>query len=230
LLQEAKIYKATKLKVKIQDTAIRAFIYILGIFILAMGGALSINASLGVSPMNALPFVLSLITGRDLGGIFSSMLALFIVIQIIILKKEFKWIQIGQLIGAVLFGKFLDFSRFLIGDFFIPTYFGQLFLLVMGILCISTGIRLFISTGFVLLPLESLIKVIIEKVPKYQYHQIMIVVSVLLVTLSVIFSLIFLGGVYGVREGTVISAVLVGRLMPLIDKMIFPVLNKLYKE
>lgn len=46
----------------------RIIFYILGLFILALGVAFSVNSQLGVSPVNSLPYVLSQITGKEMGS------------------------------------------------------------------------------------------------------------------------------------------------------------------
>ena len=38
---------------------LRVLVYILGLFCLAVGVALSVNANLGISPVNSLPYVVS---------------------------------------------------------------------------------------------------------------------------------------------------------------------------
>ena len=46
----------------------KALIYVTGLLFMAFGVAFSVNSSLGVSPVNSLPYVISRITGLDLGN------------------------------------------------------------------------------------------------------------------------------------------------------------------
>lgn len=204
----------------------RLSIYVLGIFFVALGGALSINSALGVSPLNALPYVLSRITGFYIGMCFFALLAVFMLLQIIILRKDFKWIQTTQLLGAFLFGYLLDFARLILGDFSLPTYFGQLALLLIGIAFIAKGVMLFTSVRLVPLPLEGLVAAILKKLPNEKFHRVMITISIVCVILSIVLSLVFLGGLYGVHEGTVLAAVLTGKMMPAAKRAAKPLLDK----
>lgn len=45
----------------------RIALYIAGLFILAMGVSLSVKSGLGVSPLNSVPYALTLVTGMDMG-------------------------------------------------------------------------------------------------------------------------------------------------------------------
>ena len=61
---------------------LRVLVYILGLFCLAVGAALSVNANLGISPVNSLPYVVSKILGTAMStcviGIFRRKSILFI--------------------------------------------------------------------------------------------------------------------------------------------------------
>ena len=201
--------------------------YVLGLFIAAFGVAFAINAMLGLTPMNSFPYVLSYLTGVYMGIMVTSLLLLYIVIQIILLRKDFQWIQVTQIICSFMFGYFVDFTIFLLGDFRIPTYFGQLALLAISTVCVSMGITLFMSAKLVPLPSEGLVAAISQKLPKAKFHRVMIVVQVSVVSMGALLSFLILGRIVGVREGTFISAVLVGKLIPFNRKIISPMLKKM---
>lgn len=204
----------------------RLLIYVLGLFIAAFGVAFAVNAQLGLSPMNSLPFVLSLIFDVYMGYVVTALLCLYILIQIILLRRDFKWVQLCQIFCSFLFGYFVNFTRMLLGDFSIPTYFGQLLLLTISMVCVSAGITLFMSVRLVPLPSEGLVAAIVQRLKNAKFHRVMIVLHTSVVFLGLGLSLLFLGGLYGVREGTVVSAVLIGKMMPTIRKIVSPLLAK----
>ena len=202
----------------------RILVYILGLLVLAFGVVFSINSDLGVSPVNSLPFVISLIAGIDLGVCVVAVFLLYILMQIVLLKKEFKWINLSQIVFSSIFGYFVDFARLVVGDFNIPTYAGQLCMMAAGILFISCGIVIYIEAGLVKMPAEGLVSAIAYKAPKFTFHNIKIAMDCIVVTLGIALSFMFLGELHGVREGTIICAVLVGKLMPVMRKTIMPVI------
>ena len=205
-------------------------IYILGLFVLAFGVALSINSRLGVSPVNSIPYIVGRIFDTDPGMWTTAMFVLFILIQIAILRKDFKPFHVVQIIFATLFGLFLDFTLWLQGGFQIPTYFGQLAMLIMSIILIAAGLVLIISAKIVALPPEALCLAITGKISGAKFHNVKIIVDSTLVLIAIALSLIFLSGIDGIREGTVLSAILIGKIIPPIRKALTPLFRWAYKE
>ena len=58
----------------------KALIYVTGLLFMAFGVAFSVNSSLGVSPVNSLPYVISRITGLDLGNTLQLVFAVLLLI------------------------------------------------------------------------------------------------------------------------------------------------------
>lgn len=115
----------------------KALIYVTGLLFMAFGVAFSVNSSLGVSPVNSLPYVISRITGLDLGNCVIGIFAFYILVQILLLRKKFRPIDLTQLIFSTIFGRFVDVAKKVVGDFAIPTYPGQLVMLAISIVFCS---------------------------------------------------------------------------------------------
>ena len=196
----------------------RASVYISGLFILAVGVAFAINSDLGVSPVNSFPYILSRILNVNIGICVFAFFAVLVLFQIIILRSQFKWINLAQIAAAFIFGYFVDLARLMLGDFSIPTYFGQLAMLGISIILIATGIIFFIEAKLVSLPPEGFVLAITEKKPVWSFHKVKMVVDSVFVVIAILFSFLFLDSIYGVREGTVLSAVLIGKAIPFIKK------------
>lgn len=205
----------------------RILMYILGLFILALGVAFSINSQLGVSPVNSLPYVISLITGQDMGKVVICVFSFYILLQLLILRKEFKWINLTQLIFSTIFGYFVDFAKYLLGDFTLPTYGGQLVMMAIGIILIALGISLYMNAGLINMPMEGFTEAVSKKVfKKLTFQDVKVIIDCLVVGIGIILSWLFLGRIEGIREGTVLSALLVGLIMKKFQKVIEPLMNK----
>jgi len=204
----------------------RLIAYIIGLFIASLGVAFARSSGLGISPMNVLPYVLSIIFENvTFGTLSAAQLWLFILIQIVLLRRDFKWIQLGQFIFAMIFGYFVDLSVWMLGDFTIPTYAGQLVMMTIGIVCISSGLTIYVNTFLMPLPTEGIV-LAISHVTKGAFHRVMIATQSSIALITLIISLLFLGGVYGVREGTILFSIFVGKLVPYLSKVIVPALKK----
>ena len=81
-----------------------------GLAIMAFGVAFSIKASLGTSPISSVPYVVSLFAPLTVGTATIVMHCVFILLQILILRRQYHPIQLMQLPVAVLFGYLTDFG------------------------------------------------------------------------------------------------------------------------
>ena len=209
---------------KLKLTA-RVGIYSFGMFVLAFGVALSINANLGISPVSSWAVTVHMAFGIGAGFSKAMFLLLCVLVQIVILRKDFKMIELTQILFSFFFGLFLDAAIWIIGDFTLSTYVGQLVMLGISILLISTGLAIYLEAGLVALPAEGIITALMQKYPKLTFQKIKVPLDCILVVLAMATTLIFMGGIYGVREGTVITALVVGRLTPPIRRFVVKVLQ-----
>ena len=193
----------------------RVLVYVFGLFILSLGINFAVNSDLGVSPMQSVPLVLSLITGITMGTAVFIGFSFYTLVQIPILGKEFRWYQLLQIPAAFVQGAFVDLSRLFVGGLRIPTYVGQLATLVIAIFFLASGIVIHMRANLISQPPDALVAAITKKIPNGKFHLVKIAVDSVLVVLAVALSLLFLGGIYGVREGAVIAAVLIGKCIPL---------------
>ncbi|MBU5668482.1 hypothetical protein KQI68_01370 [Peptoniphilus sp. MSJ-1] len=207
---------------------IKSIVYIVGLFVMALGVSFSINSGLGISPINSIPYVLNLSFGFDLGHMITFIFGLILVLQILILRSEFKIYNLSQIIFSYLFGFFTDFTKNLIGDFTIPSYFGSLILLLISIILIALGLTTYVSTKLINMPIEGFVEAIKYKyLPQKSFGDIKIVIDVSMVIIAIILSFVFLGRLEGIREGTVLSAIFVGFFVKIFSKIIIPFEEKL---
>lgn len=208
----------------------RMILYVLGLWLMAFGAAFSINAQLGIAPKSSFSFVLSLILKTKMGYCVIAVSVIHLVLQILILRKDFSRKNLLQIIPSILFGFLIDLSRQIIGDFVLPTYFGQLVLLISGGLLVGIGVTLYISARFVPLTAEGLCLVISQKY-HFAFHNVKNIQDILSVMLAAACSYIFLDELTGIREGTIILALLIGRFVKYARLLILPVINRyVYQE
>jgi len=205
---------------------LRIALYIVGLFFLAMGVAFSVNSNLGVSPVNSLPYVISQISGVAMGNCVIIVFCSYIVMQIVILRKEFKPINLCQIIFSTIFGYFVDFAKLLLGDFAIPTYAGQLVMLAISIVLVAVGIFLYVEVDLVPMPMEGLSMTLAKKA-KMPFPTMKIIVDCVVVVTGIVLCFVFLGKLDGIREGTIITAIVVGKIVGMLRKPFSPVVQKL---
>ena len=205
---------------------IRVLIYCLGLLSLAFGVAFSVNSNLGVSPVNSLPYVISRIVNVQMGTCVTAVFCFYILLQILILGRKFNPVNLLQIVFSTIFGYFVDFAKMVLGDFTIPTYFGQLTMLAISIPLIAVGIALYMDAQLVPMPMEGLSSCLAEKFG-VSFPNMKTIVDCLVVGIGLVLCFVFLGKLDGLREGTIITAVVTGKIIALIKKPLSPVLKKI---
>ena len=204
--------------------AIRLGIYCVGLAILAFGIALSVNCNLGVSPVSSLPYVVSQILQFSLGTCTTIVYTIYILFQMVLTRK-FQPTLLLQLVFSTMFGYFVDTAKAILGDFILPTYFGQLAMLAGSIALISFSLVLYIDVQLAPMPAEGLVACISETFHK-PFPKVKTLFDCASVTVGTTLCFLFLGKLVGIREGTIITAMLVGRLMGVIRKRFSPMIQK----
>lgn len=191
-----------------------------GLSIMAFGVAFSIKASLGTSPISSVPYVVSLFAPLTVGTATIVMHCVFILLQILILRRNYHPIQLMQLPVAVFFGYLTDFGVWAVRGIHCSTYWQQWIVCLIGILLVAAGVSLEVKAGVVVLAGEGVVLAICKVLPKIKFGYMKVGVDVTLVVIACILSFTFTGHLQGVREGTVAAALLVGLIAKQIGKLL----------
>ena len=205
---------------------IRVAVYCLGLLIISFGVALSVNSNLGVSPVNSLPYVVSQVIPVPMGTCVTAIFCFCILLQAIILRKDFQLINLFQIVFSTLFGYFVEFAKLVVGDFAIPTYPGKLLMLAISILLNALGVVIYLDAQLIPMPMEGLSTTLAKKLGK-SFPTMKMAIDCTIVLTGVVLCLVFLGRLDGVREGTIISAVAIGKMAGVLKKWVSPITNRL---
>lgn len=180
-----------------------------GLMVMAFGVAFSIKGAMGTSPISSVPYVTAKISGLSVGTTTIIMNFIFILIQIAILRRQYEWLQLLQLPAAILFGSMIDAAGQVLQAVTFSNYFHQWLLCIVGIFLVALGISLEVKANLVTTAGEGIVLAICKVTP-IKFSNMKIVFDVTLVCISIVLSLVFLGHLDGVREGTVAAAIFVG--------------------
>jgi uncharacterized membrane protein YczE len=198
----------------------RVIQFLLGINILALGGAFSIVAGQGTTPVNVLPYLLSQIFSTNIRFWMMLVMGIYLLIQGLLLKK-FSWINVAQLIAGLLFGTFVDLYLLLIGSQAPFGTFGVLLYVVLSILCVALGITLYVDANVLQMPTEGVLHALATRYPKrWPFYRGKIMADSVSVLLSVILSILFLREIRGVGIGTLVSAFMIGPIVKVFQELI----------
>ncbi|WP_157151705.1 YitT family protein [Brachyspira sp. SAP_772] len=189
----------------------RCIILVIGLATMSLGIAFSIKAALGTSPISSVPYVASSISGLSVGATTIIINLLFILIQILLLRKKYDLFQLFQIPALILFGFMIDFSGYLIKDITYTNYIQQWVLCILGIILVGLGVSIEVMAKLVTTPGEGVVLAIC-KIFSVKFGNTKMVFDIFLVAVSIVIVLSFLGHLEGVREGTIAGAVFVGLL------------------
>ena len=203
----------------------RVAIYCLGLFILALGVSFSKVADLGMSPVNSIPYVLSeIFTSLSMGTWVIIIFSLYIAIQFVILGRDIQPARLLQILCTTLFGYFTDFTNALtaallpqptaVASTFVLVYGVRLLYLVISMLLIALGILFYLTPDLISLPGEGIMQVLAQKL-HLPLHKVKMAFDITVSLIALALSLVYFREFHGIREGTVIAAFGVGKILGL---------------
>ena len=193
-----------------KNMKVRIPMYFVGLFIMTIGIALSVKSNLGVSPVSSIPYTMTCVWGIEMGKATIIFHAALVVIQILILRRNFKWINLLQVVVGIVFGYFTTFCNYLAT--FIPASDNivlRLVLMLISTVFIAAGIFFYLPADLIPLAGEGVMQAVSE-VTHIEFSKVKIGFDCSMVLISVVTCLICIHSLGSVGIGTVIAAFLVG--------------------
>lgn len=162
-------------------------------------------------------------------GQFTIIFSLFLILlQLFILRKNFKLEHLLQIPISVVFGYFIDLTMVLLQFIHPQSYIFGVITLLIGCLVLGFGVYLEVLADVAMLPGESFVRAV-ASTWNTDFGITKIIFDVSMTVTAAILSLCFVQRLDGVREGTVIAALLVGfiarlfgRLFSFAPSLLFP--------
>lgn len=194
----------------------RYLLFVASLFINAFGIAFITKALLGTSPITSVTYVLSLFTPFTM-GIWTILLnLLFVVLEpFLMTRKDLREdlrMYLLQIPISFCFGLFIDFSMFMLSWLEPSAYVMQVTVLLIGCIILALGIALEVKANAAMMAGEYFVKTITRRFHG-EFGYVKLGFDITLLTIACILSLVFLSDIQGVREGTVVSALLVGPIV-----------------
>lgn len=219
--------KYRKREVKMKNKTLRYIIFLIGLFINSLGVSLITKASLGTSPISSIPYVLSLNFPFTLGNFTIFFSVLLIVLQLFILRKNFKLEHLLQIPISILFGYFIDFTMIMLAFVQPQNYIIKVIDLLIGCVILGFGVYMEVLADVAMLPGESFVRAVVETW-KTDFGITKIFFDVSMSVIAVVLSFVLAGRLDGVREGTIIAALLVGFIARVFGRKLAFVKAKLF--
>ena len=210
------------------EKAKRYLVFLVGLFVNSLGVSLITKANLGTSPISSIPYVLSLNIPMTLGEFTIFFSLLLIVLQLLILRRNFRLEHLLQIPISVVFGYFIDLTMVMIGNVHLANYAAEAGFLIFGCVVLGLGVYMEVLADVAMLPGESFVRAVSTTWHK-DFGMTKVAFDVSMTVIAAVLSILFAHHLEGVREGTVVAALLVGflarligRMLPNLPKRLFP--------
>lgn len=191
---------------------IRRYLFFLaGLFVNSFGVSFVTKANLGTSPISSIPYTLSLGFPLSLGAFTLYMSIILIILQLILLRKDFPkeyWLQIPV---SFLFSYFIDFTMRLLHKMQPEMYGTKMLSLLLGCVILGVGVFMEVAANVVMLPGEAFVNSVVRTFHT-DFGKTKVVFDSSVTMIAALIGVVLYHKLAGVGEGTVIAAVLVGMI------------------
>lgn len=197
----------------------RFIFYFTGLFIMALGVAISVKSDLGVSPVSSIPYTITCIWGIEMGKatiLFHTFLVFF---QILLLRKSFRVRNLCQIGIGIIFGYCTTFGNWCMAFFPSPeTILQRLLMILLSACMIAVGLFFYVPVHIMPMAAEGTTQAISE-FTKISFSRIKIIFDISMVTVSLIVCLWVLHSPGSVGIGTVLAAFFVGTILGWLNRI-----------
>lgn len=192
--------------------------FFVGVCLIAIGIALSIRSGLGATPISTLPTVLAEVTPISIGTYLIILNMVFVVLQVLLLRRRFPPFQLIQIPITVVFGMMCDVALWATTWIIPEHYLEHLLWALLSVVVIAVGVYIEVLAKIAYLPGDGIVFTL-HQVTRVRFGTVKQLFDLTLVILAVALGLILLGELFAVREGTVLSALGVGAAVKVIERM-----------
>lgn len=198
--------------------ALRYLYFVLGVAVNSFGIAFITKSALGTSQISSVPYVLSLqFPGVSFGMCTFLFNLLFILLQLLLLKRDFHPVQFLQILVNLLFSGLIDLSMGALSFFQPQALWLRLLSLGIGCLILAFGICIEVAPDVLVVPGEGVVRALSKKTRR-TFGTVKVYFDVSLIAIAALLSLAFFHKLNGVGVGTVVSAVAVGKCVNWINR------------
>ncbi|MBR5186098.1 MAG: hypothetical protein IKW19_07365 [Akkermansia sp.] len=220
------------------EICLRLFCLFFGLFMLAQGIAFTVIADLGTDAITSPALVCHLVLGDVPGGMGYSFFTvgrllicvhvLLVLMQILLLRRNYRPVQLLQVVMGVILGVMLDFCLSYTRLLPVEDYTFSLAYTLVGCVFCAFGIFTYVKADMVPLSAEGFC-LALSRTFSWRFSRVKVAVDCSMIAIAVVASLIIWGNVVGVREGSLICAVSTGYIIGFFFK-VCPIWDNLFAK
>lgn len=196
----------------------RVAIYVCGLLMVSLGIVLCKKCNLGISPISSIPFVLELITHIPFGTLTMLFHLVNIALQLFLVRSIWNMKILLQIPVAVLFGRVINMMQYIIkiDD---TKFINRWLALALSILFTGLGMACMLNMHLVQNPPDGLVSEV-ARIRKLEFGRIKVVYDMITLIIAIVLGGVYLHRISGIGVGTVVSALMVGRVSEIFKRRI----------
>ena len=199
-------------------------VFTIGLYLLSMSIVIIVHSTLGTTPISSINYVLSLNTSLTLGACTFLVNMLMIIGQLWLIRGHMFSRQslmeiFMQIPFSFVFGAFIDLNMNIMSGLHPYNYFMAIALVLLGCLVQATGVVLEVKPQVVMMSAEGFVNYAAKRYNK-DFGKLKRRFDISLVTTAILISLIMAQRIEGIREGTIIAALMTGTVVSFISRHI----------
>lgn len=207
----------------------RYALFAAGLLVNSFGVSFITKADLGTSPISSIPYTLSLAFQPTLGAFTLYMSIILIITQMLLLRRNFPKQYLLQIPVSIAFSGFIDLTMKLLALMEPSQYYMKFICLIIGCVILGTGVYMEMAADVVMLPGEAFVKAVSSTLHQ-DFGKTKVVFDSSMTIIAGGIGLMLFHRLAGVREGTIIAALLVGMIARFLKRKLGFIENFLFEN
>ena len=201
----------------------KLIVYLTGIFTLAIGSNLFLNAALGVAPSCSLVLTFTFLLPGSY-ALFSFIVNTALLILEALIVHKFGKTQIIQLFITFIYSYLIKLTSIFLTHIQPHSFLEQVLLATLACIVLALGITLTIHSNLTVMPYEGFIGALAIRLRK-DFGKLRVILDITCTLASIVISLILLHSIKSVGLGTILASFLTGSVVSFFDTILTTRLN-----
>ena len=193
--------KSDASRAEVGRVVLRCLCFTAGLLVNSFGVALITKAALGTSPISSIPYVLDLRFAPTFGQFTFVLNMAYIAAQAALLRRDFRPVQLLQVVANVIFSAFIDVSMGLLWWLSPQGIPAEVASLALGCAVLAFGISVEVAPNVIVVPGEGIVRAIFPSTLGRPFGTCKLCFDITLVLIACGLSFVFSGGLQRPRGG-----------------------------
>ncbi|MBC5997290.1 hypothetical protein EAI30_02975 [Romboutsia ilealis] len=192
---------------------------LMGLIINSFANTLMVKSGFGISSISSVPYTLSLVFDKITYGSWNYIFQCALIFILVLITKKFKVGYIVSFFLAIVFGNMIDFCNIFIMQKLPNNIIYNIIYFLISFSMLSVGMSLLLKCKTPVLPIDTFTRDLTEEFD-INYKKVKTVFDLSCLATTIIFSVVFLKGFEGIGIGTVICALITGKVVSFVNSFV----------